>query len=103
MLETNADDVSDWIEEQVDELEEDVDDIVEQATEATLQRAQDEVPVDTGRLKNSLQRDDNSVFSDLDYAPHVGLGTIYQDGTDYLWGPAEEEITNALEQLANGD
>lgn len=101
MIETNGDDVADWIEDQKEEFEEDVDEMLNEATDETLSDAQDQVPVDTGDLKESLQKNKHSVFSDLDYAPDVGLGTIYQDQQDYLWGPAEENIKNALQKLAD--
>jgi hypothetical protein len=100
LFDTNAEDVSDWFEEQADEFEEDVQDMLEQAERETHEAALEKVPVDTGRLRDSLQRGDNSVYSDVEYAPHVGLGTVRIEGTDYLWGPAEEAIRNALEDLS---
>ena len=101
-IDTNADDVADWLEEQADEFEDDVEQMLENVTENTYERARLEVPVDTGQLRDSIQQGENEVFSDLEYAPHVRLGTIYLDGTDYLWGPAEEELEKALRDLANG-
>lgn len=102
MIETNGFEVSGWIEKEKEELEEDVEKMIEDTIDGTLDRAKKEVPVDTGALKESLQKDDESVFSRLDYAPHVGLGTIYQDRQDYLWGPAKKELREQLKELANG-
>ena len=101
MIDNNGDSVEEWFEDQADDFADDVEKMIENVTEATLERAEQEVPVESGDLRDSLEKDENTVGSDLEYAPHVGLGTIYMDGTDYLWGPAEEEIKDALQQLAN--
>jgi hypothetical protein len=101
LFETNAEDVGDWFEAEAEQLKTDAEEAMTQARDETLKRAKTEVPVDTGRLRASLQADGDSVFSDVPYAPHVGLGTVHREANDYLWDPAEEEIRKALEELAN--
>jgi len=104
-LDTNADEVSDWLDEQVEEFGDSRAGMLRQAAEDTLDKAKGKVPVDTGALKDSLEMHydgtSSGVGSDLHYAPHVGLGTIYMDGTDYLWGPAREALKQALKDFAD--
>lgn len=100
-MDSNAADVADWFEEELEELEQEVEDTLDRAAKRTLEEARDKVPVDTGTLRDSLEREGRVVGSDESYAPHVGLGTIYQEGTDYLWGPAEEALEAELEKLGS--
>jgi len=99
MIETNAESVADWIEDEADSLENDVEDMLDTATENTLDRARQEVPVRTGALRASLDSEGHTVFSNKEYAPHVGLGTIHMEQRDYLWGPAREELQKALREV----
>jgi len=101
LWDTNAEQVSEWIEDEREDLEDEVEQMIDDVVERTHEAALEEVPVDTGRLRDSLQMGEQSVYSELDYAPHVGLGTIYMEGTDYLWGPGEEVLKRALEELAS--
>jgi len=101
MIDDNASDVSDWFEAELDELEEGVEKMQEQAVTDTKKAALSKVPVETGRLRDDISASENSVYNTLDYAPHVGLGTVRFDGTDYLYGPANEAITKALKDLAS--
>jgi len=101
-IDHNAGEVSAWIDAQRRDFAGQVEAMLDRATERTHEEARSEVPVDTGALRDSLQKREHEVFSGLDYAPHVALGTIYQDGQPYLWEPAkdiiEEEVTR-LETL----
>lgn len=101
MIETNADEVGDWFEEQLDEFGDEVESLEEEAARRTHERAVDEVPVDTGDLRDSLTQAEGEVYSALEYAPHVGLGTIYMEQQDYLWGPAREAFVKLLKELAD--
>jgi hypothetical protein len=99
-VEHNASEVSGWIDSQREDFVGSVEEMLERATERTLQEAKEKVPVDTGDLKDSLQRGERSVYSTLEYAPHQGLGTIYQERTDYLWGPASDILDEEIDRLA---
>jgi len=99
-IDTNADEVADWLDEQLDEFQDTRPGMLTQAQNDTYKRARDKVPVDTGDLKDSLEKLGYGVGSDLHYAPHVGLGTIHMDGTDYLWGPAKKALKQALKDYA---
>lgn len=99
-IDHNADTVAAWTQGQRAFFGEQVEHMLDRATQRTEQKAKKEVPVDTGDLRASLDTEGHSVFSGLDYAPHVGLGTIYQDRQDYLWGPAAEILDEELERLA---
>jgi len=98
-LNHNADEVHSWIESERRDLVGKVEEMLDRATERTLAAAREKVPVDTGDLLDSLEAQGHTVGSPLDYAPHVGLGTIYQEGTDYLWGPAETIFDQEIERL----
>lgn len=98
-IDHNADEVSQWLDSERRDLAGQVERMLDRATERTLGEAQDEVPVDTGDLRDSLAIEEHSVYSPLEYAPHVGLGTIYQEGTDYLWGPAERILEEEVKRL----
>jgi hypothetical protein len=100
LIDSNASDVANWFGEQADFFGDDVQEMVQEATDRTYEIALQKVPVDEGDLKDSLTKEKGVVYSELSYAPHVGLGTIYMDGTDYLLGPAEGAIQYALKQLA---
>lgn len=99
-VEHNADEVSDWIDAQRRDFVGHVEQMLDRATERTLQTSKEKVPVDTGDLRDSLQADGHTVGSSLEYAPHQGLGTIYQEGTDYLWGPASDILEEEIDRLA---
>jgi len=100
LFDTNGKEVSDWFETEAEQLEKDVEEMLKDATNATETEAKKEVPVDTGDLKESLTKDEHEVYSSLDYAPHVGLGTVFMEEQDYLWGPAAQAIKDALKELA---
>ncbi len=59
-----------------------------------VELAREEVPVDTGRLRDSLAyfvlRDQLTVGTDVSYAPYVEVGTASSEGTHFL--------RNAMEQ-----
>lgn len=99
-VEHNADEVADWLESQRRDFVGAVEQMLDRATQETLSTAKKKVPVDTGALKDSLQKDGHTVGSPLEYAPHQGLGTIYQEGTDYLWGPASDILDEEIDRLA---
>jgi hypothetical protein len=101
LLDSNAPDVEDWFEEQAEKIKDDAGSLPQRAAKATEDRAFEEVPVDTGALKESLTREENEVYSELEYAPHVGLGTIYMDQQDYLWGPAKEEFLRLINSMTD--
>jgi len=101
MIETNADEVAGWWEESAEGFEDELEEAKKSWAERVHERATDEVPVDTGDLRDSLTKVEGEVYSTLDYAPHVGLGTIYMEQQDYLWGPAREELAEVLKQLAS--
>jgi len=101
LLDSNAPDVEDWFEEHAEKIKDDAESLPQRAAKATEDRAIEEVPVDTGALKESLRREENEVYSELDYAPHVGLGTIYMDQQDYLWGPAKEEFLRLINSMTD--
>lgn len=101
LFDTNAEQVSEWIEDEREDLEDEVEQMMEDVVERTHEAALEKVPVDTGRLRDSLQKGESSVYSELEYAPHVALGTVYQDAQPYLWKPAEEIVKQALEELAS--
>jgi hypothetical protein len=98
-IDHNADEVSAWIDAQRRDFTGQVEEMLDRATRRTHEEAVSEVPVDTGKLRDSLQRDGHEVYSPLDYAPHVALGTIYQDGQPYLWEPAERIIAEEVKRL----
>lgn len=99
LIDTNAPDVEDWFQERAEGIKDDAGSLPQRAAQATHERSLKEVPVDTGALKDSLTRDENEVYSGLDYAPHVGLGTIFMDQQDYLWGPAKEEFLRLISKM----
>ena len=101
LIDTNAPDVADWFEEEAEKIKDDAGSLPQRAAKATHERAVEEVPVDTGDLRDSLTRDVNEVYSTLDYAPHVGLGTIFMDRQDYLWGPAKEEFIRLIDKMTD--
>ena len=99
LIDSNAPDVADWFEEQAEKIKDDAGSLPQRAAKATHERAVKEVPVDTGDLRDSLTLDENEVYSGLHYAPHVGLGTIFMDQQDYLWGPAKEEFLRLIGKM----
>lgn len=101
LFDTSGEEVGDWFETSVDELQEDVEQMLTDATDTTYTEARREVPVDTGALKDDITKDEHEVYNTLHYAPHVGLGTVFMDKQDYLWGPAAEAIKKALKTLEN--
>ena len=101
MITTNAGDVSDWWDNMEEALREDAEGFAEEAARRTHDRAVAEVPVDTGALRDSLTQAEGEVYSTLHYAPHVGLGTIFMEQQDYLWGPAKEEFIRLLKEMAD--
>jgi hypothetical protein len=101
LIDSNTEEVGDWFDEQGDLFGDDVEEMLASVTDRTHEVALEKVPVDTGRLRDSLQKGDQTVFSELGYAPHVGLGTIYMDKQDYLFGPARKVLKNGLKQLAD--
>lgn len=101
-IDHNAGEVSDWLDRERRDFAGQVEEMLDRTTRRTHEEAQSEVPVDTGQLRDSLQREGHSVFSDLDYAPHVGLGTIYQDAQPYLWEPGEKILEEEVKRLERG-
>jgi hypothetical protein len=65
LFDTNAEEVDDWFEAEADQFEEDVEDALDEATRRTHEVALEKVPVDTGELRDSLERGERSVFSNL--------------------------------------
>ena len=95
----NAGDVSSWIDSERRDFAGQVENMLDRATERTLGEAQDRVPVDTGDLRDSLTRSGHEVYSPLEYAPHVALGTIYQEAQPYLWDAAREVLKTEVKRL----
>jgi len=95
----NAEDVSRWIDSERRDFVGQVENMLDRATERTLEEAQDRVPVDTGALRDSLATQEHSVYSPLEYAPHVALGTIYQEAQPYLWDAAREVLETEVKRL----
>lgn len=64
--------------------------------------AKAECPVDTGRLRNSISHavDDNSAYigTNVEYAPHVELGTSRQKAQPYL-RPAASEHSDEYKEI----
>ena len=64
--------------------------------------AKEIVPVDTGRLRNSITHDvdGKEVFigSNVEYAPHVEYGTIHQKAQPYLI-PAATEHSSTYKEI----
>jgi len=102
-FETNGGEVGAWWKAQAEQFEDDVEDMLEQAVDETYRKNQQQVPVDTGQLKESYTKEHWGVYSSLDYAPHVGLGTIYMDAQPHLWEPGREAFKEAIIDFANGD
>ena len=104
---SNGDEVAEWLEDQVGDFADTRAGMIKQATDDAYEKALDEVPVDTGALKESLTKryagNEGEIYSELEYAPHVGLGTIYMDQQDYLWGPARKALKKALKDFAKDD
>ena len=99
MVESNGEDVSDWIDAQRRDFVGQVEETLDRNTERTLEEARDEVPVDTGELRDSLEAFGRAVGSDKEYAPHVALGTIFQSGQPYLWPVGKRVLEEELERL----
>jgi len=95
----NAGDVSRWIDSERRDFAGQVENMLDRATERTLEEAQDRAPVDTGTLRDSLATQEHSVYSPLEYAPHVALGTIYQEAQPYLWDAAREVLETEVKRL----
>jgi HK97 gp10 family phage protein len=64
--------------------------------------AKEIVPVDTGRLRNSITHEvdakDVYIGSNVEYAPHVEYGTIHQKAQPFL-RPAATEHTSTYKQI----
>lgn len=64
--------------------------------------AKEIVPVDTGRLRNSITHEvdakDVYIGSNVEYAPHVEYGTIHQKAQPFL-RPAATEHPNTYKQI----
>lgn len=87
----------DYFEDFKDEVEEEIDQAVNEAQDLAKQR----VPVDTGRLRDSVSIDlqEDVLYSDVDYAPHQDLGTIYIDPTYFMRDSAIDAFTNSIQRL----
>lgn len=68
----------------ISELEDEINNIIGKATRDAARRARSLAPVDTGRLQNDIQFDQNSVFNTVPYAPFVHDGTANKMGERYI-------------------
>lgn len=100
-IDHNGEDVAEWFDDQTEFFGSEVEEMLDRATERTYDASQEQVPVDTGRLKESLTKNlgDHEVFSELHYAPHVGLGTIFMERQPYLWKPARKIWKEEIDRL----
>jgi hypothetical protein len=105
LIDTNAGEVADWVDDQAQYFGTEVEKMLDRTTERTYDKAREEVPVDTGALMESLTKNlrSHKVYSELDYAPHVGLGTIYMDRQPYLWKPGEKIFEEEIERMESID
>lgn len=62
------------------------------SAEVGATQARSLVPVDTGRLRDSITADEDSFGSDVDYAAFVEYGT-FKDAPQPYMGPAADHVT----------
>jgi len=68
----------------ISELEDEIDNTIKNATREAAILAKRLAPVDTGRLSNDIQYDENSVYNTVPYAPFVHDGTANTMGERYI-------------------
>lgn len=101
MIETNANEVADNLLDELDDFEQAVDEEIDRALEEAQNLAKRRAPVDTGRLRDSVSVDlsEDILFSDVEYAPYVEFGTIYQDATHFMRDSALDAFNASIERL----
>jgi hypothetical protein len=103
IIETNADDVEHWFWKEARQLEDDARQMIEDATNETYEKAIKDVPVDTGALRDDITKEvegmRGTVYNLLHYAPHVGVGTVFMEGRDYLYRNGRDAIVSAMKSL----
>lgn len=72
------------IEDSEFDIDKEVKNTLQTAAQNALPYAKDNAPVDSGTLRDSIEVDDTSVFSTVDYAPLVHDGTAYQRGVPFI-------------------
>lgn len=101
MIETNADDVADELLEEMEEFASDVDAEIDRALREAQDLAKRRAPVDTGRLRDSVSVDlqEDTLFSDVEYAPYVEFGTVHQPATHFMGDSARDAFRNSIDRL----
>lgn len=99
MIETNASDVAGELLDEFEEFEQEFEEERQRALEEARDQAKRVVPVDTGKLKRSIEIRDNAVVADTDYASFVNFGTVHQEATFFLTDAALDAFNASLERL----
>jgi len=99
VLETNADDAADELREVAESIQADFEEERRAALEEARDLAKRRVPVDTGKLKRSIEIRGNSVVADTDYASFVNWGTVHNEATMFLTDAALDAFRNSIERL----
>jgi len=99
MLSTNASDAADELRDVADEIEADFREERRAALEEARDLAKRRVPVDTGKLKRSIEIRGNSVVADTDYASFVNFGSEHNEATMFLTDAALDSFQNSVDRL----
>ena len=104
MIETNAGEIADRLQDQFGAVEESTQKELEQATIEAARIARRLAPVDTGELRDSIETDltRHSIEATAEHAIYVEEGTINMAPQPFLRPAAEQAFADAARRLRGG-
>lgn len=89
----------------MDAIESAIEEALEESANAIEKGAKNNTPVDTGRLRNSIEAETNgmeaNIGTDVYYAGYVHDGTYRMAARPFLFSAADAEIGNLVSNIAD--
>lgn len=87
------------VEGELPDFEKEAKQVVEQAAETAAKLARDKAPVDTGRLRDSIESKGSTLFVNADYAMEVEYGTANAPAQPFVRPAIRETIESTPQQI----